>query len=45
MDKPPKNAEKKPIVRQKMLKAAGMEVTSTNEANLPGYINVVKNQR
>ena len=42
MDKPTENAEKKPTVRQIMLKAAGMEVTSTNEASLPGYINVVK---
>ena len=45
MDKPPENGEKKPTVRQIMLKAAGMEVSSTNEANLPCYINVVKNQR
>ena len=42
---PEDNAEKKPTVRQIMLKATGMEVTSTNEANFPGYINVVKNQR
>ena len=42
---PEENAEKKPTVRQRMLQAAGMAETPTNEANLPGYINVVKNQR
>ena len=42
---PAENAEKKPTVRQRMLDAAGMLVTPTNELNLPGYINVVKNQR
>ena len=40
---PVENAEKKPTVRQRMLQAAGMAETPTNEANLPGYINVVKN--
>ena len=42
---PVENEEKKPTVRQRMLKAAGMEESPTNELNLPGYINVVKNQR
>ena len=44
-EQPDENAKKKPTVRQRMLEAAGMEVSQTNEANLPGYINVVKNQR
>ena len=39
---PDENAKKEPTVRQRMLKAAGMEVSTTNEANLPGFINVVK---
>ena len=42
---PVENEEKKPTVRKRMLQAAGMAETPTNEANLPGYINVVKNQR
>ena len=45
MEKPEENEKKKPTVRQRMLEAAGMAVTATNELNLPGYINVVKNQR
>ena len=45
MEKPEENEKKKPTVRQRMLKAAGMAVTATNELNLPGSINVVKNQR